>query len=70
MTDQQAECVSDALKLAVNLLAPYEPGDSRAVSDEFVALAAVSVGDMSPEVMAVIRNALNRDTEGASPKGI
>jgi hypothetical protein len=45
----------DALTLAVNILEPSEPPDSRAVSDEFVALASVSIGDYSPEVMAVIR---------------
>lgn len=61
MINRKTICVSDALKLAVNMLAPYEPGDSRAVSDEFVALAAVSVGDTSPEVMAVIRSALARE---------
>jgi hypothetical protein len=51
-----------ALQLAVRMLAPYEPGDSRAVSDEFVALAAVAdANDMSPRVMLVIEAALARD---------
>lgn len=52
------EELNRALSLAVNLLAPLEPGDSRAVSNEFVALASVSTGDASPEVMAVIDAAL------------
>lgn len=66
MTDQQIKDLRDALSLAVNMLAPYEPGDSRAVSDEFVALASVVSGDTSGEVMPIIRAALERSTEGAS----
>lgn len=50
----QLDCTERALKLAVAMLAPHEPGHSCAVSCEFVALAAVSTGDTSPEVMAVI----------------
>ncbi len=61
--------LSDALKLAVAMLAPLEPGDSRAVSDEFVALAAVSVGEDDDAVMEVIEAALLRCREGASAKG-
>ena len=52
------EALEAALDLAVNIIMVNEPGDSRAVSDEAVALAAVSCGDTSPEVMAVIRDAL------------
>jgi hypothetical protein len=42
------------LKLAVDMLSVHEPGDSRAVSDEFVALAALSIGDGGNEVMKII----------------
>jgi len=48
----------EALKLAVAMLALAEPGDSRAVSDEFVALAAISCGLGTPEIAAVVTNAL------------
>lgn len=50
--------VREALTLAVNMIMENEPGDSRAVSNEAVALAAVSVGDTSAPVMEVIRAAL------------
>lgn len=52
------EQLEQALKLAVNMLSPYEAPDSRAVSNQFVALASVSCGDASPEVMRVITEAL------------
>lgn len=57
MQDETAN-LREALMLAVNMLSIFEPGDSRAVSDEFVALACVCTGDTSPDVMAVIRAAL------------
>lgn len=60
---QERDQLREALTLAVNLLAVNEPGDSRAVSDEFVALAAVSTGDASREVMAIIRAANARTAE-------
>jgi hypothetical protein len=47
-----------ALDLALCRLAPQEPGDSRAVSDEFVAMAAVAAGHCDQPVMAVIEKAL------------
>lgn len=50
--------IQKALRLAVNKLSIYEPPDSRACSDEFVALAAVDAGDTCPLVMAVIDAAL------------
>jgi hypothetical protein len=50
----QLDASRRALALAVDMLAVNEPGDSRAVSAYFVALAAVSVGDTSPEVMQII----------------
>lgn len=56
---QENAAVRDALSLAVNMLAPLEPGDSRAVSDEFVALASVACGDMRQEVMDIIRARLS-----------
>lgn len=56
----QAAAVQEALQLAVNIIMDGEPGDSRAVSNEAVALAAVSVGDTSAPVMKVIRDALSR----------
>lgn len=49
-----------ALRLAVQLLEPYEPGDSRAVSDEFVALAALVSGDDCIAVMQIINDALRK----------
>lgn len=50
-----------ALDLALCYLGALEPGDSRAVSDEFVAMASVQRGDASPNVMAVIDAALARE---------
>ncbi|MDX3966109.1 MAG: hypothetical protein QHD01_05855 [Bradyrhizobium sp.] len=50
----QLDCTERALKLAVAMLAPHEPGHSCAVSSEFVALAAVSTGDTSAQVMEII----------------
>jgi hypothetical protein len=52
--------VKRALSLAVSLLSKYEPPDSRAVSDEFVALACVDCGDVSGKVMDIIESALVR----------
>jgi hypothetical protein len=52
--------VQRALSLALTMLFTLEAADSRAVSDEFVAMSAVSTGVASPEVMAVIDRALNR----------
>jgi hypothetical protein len=46
------------LSLALKMLEPHEPPDSRAVSDEFVALAVLESGDASDVVMAVIDAAL------------
>lgn len=52
--------VQRGLTLAVNMLSAHEPPDSRAVSDEFVALAALSIGDDSEAVMKVIEAALEK----------
>jgi hypothetical protein len=48
----------EAIALAVGMLAQDEPGDSRAVSNEFVALAAVECGIANDDDWAVIRAAL------------
>lgn len=67
---RQIEKFQKALRLAVNLLSIHEPPDSRAVSDDFVALAAVDTGDISDEVMAVIDKGLARQAEsGAASVG-
>lgn len=50
--------LKDALSLAVHMLSHHEPGDSRAVSDRFVALAAVSCGVDTAADLEVIRDAL------------
>jgi hypothetical protein len=57
-SNAQGAQVQQALQLAVNIIMASEPGDSRAVSNEAVALAAVSCGDTSEPVMKVIRDAL------------
>lgn len=54
------EQLKRALSLAVSMLSIYEPPDSRAVSDEFVALACVDCGNMNDEVMPIIEAALAR----------
>jgi len=48
----------EALSLAVNILSQFQPPDSRAFSDEFVALAAVDAGCANDEHIAIIRAAL------------
>lgn len=50
-----------ALALALKLLAPHEPPDSRAVSEEFVALACVQSKQCSDNVMRIIERALQED---------
>ena len=47
-----------ALALAVRLLERHEPTDSRAVSDEFVALAAISCGVDDQDHWNIINSAL------------
>lgn len=47
-----------ALNLALEILGKFEPGDSRAVSNEFVAMAAVSAGHEDTGVMSIIDDAL------------
>ena len=55
--DHEAICLRKALRLALARLIKFEPGDSRAVSDEYVAMAAVEAGDTSLGVMSVIDRA-------------
>lgn len=52
------EPMRKALALALCYLLQFEPGDSRAVSNEFVAMQAVLSGDTSGEVMPIIEAAL------------
>ena len=47
----------EALELALAILIRLEPGDSRAVSDEFVAMAEVLHNGGSEESMSIIRAA-------------
>lgn len=57
-TADRAAALEKALELATEIIMKNEPGDSRAVSNEAVALAAVVSGDTSEPVMAVINKAL------------
>lgn len=56
----ETQRLRDALRLALSWLSLNEPGDSRAVSDEFVAMAAVSCGLGDAASDAVIQNALSK----------
>ena len=58
--DQENTCLRKALSVALDMLIPHEPPHSCGVSDEFVAMASVQSGDMSPHVMAVIDGAIQR----------
>lgn len=58
------EVTEKALRLAVNMLSQYEPPDSRAVSDEFVALAAVSCGIANADAVRIIDAALQASEAG------
>jgi hypothetical protein len=49
-----------ALSVATDMLAPFEPKDSRAVSDEFVALAAIVCKVDDQKVWDVIDTAYKR----------
>jgi hypothetical protein len=55
------EQLKRALELAVSMLSVHELPDSRAVSDEFVALASVDCGIVEGRVMEVIDAALARN---------
>jgi hypothetical protein len=57
--EEENTILKKALNLAVNMVMENEPGDSRAVSNEAVALAAVACGlPMTPETTRVIEAAL------------
>jgi hypothetical protein len=55
---ERVEALGEALNFALSRLILQEPPDSRAVSDEFVAMAAVSAGIGKPEDLEIIRRAL------------
>ena len=57
---KRIEQLKNALSVALGMLAPYEPGDSRAVSDEFVALATVECEIDDEASWVVINAALER----------
>lgn len=69
MTAQGREIsdLREALGLALAYLSRFEPGDSRAVSDEFVAMAAVQCGIGDDACMAIINRALSRFDAGEVP---
>ena len=68
-TPFQVSVMRKAVDLACALLIKHEPGDSRAVSDAFVALAAAAVDTVDDRVHDVIRDALARLTKGeADPR--
>lgn len=54
---KQIAALEAALDLALEALGRWEPNDSRAVSGEFVALAAIRAGDHSPEMVAFVQAA-------------
>lgn len=54
--------LSGALELALALLGKFEPGDSRAVSDHFVAMAAILAGGtiVNEESRQIVKNMLEK----------
>lgn len=69
-TNPTLEQLRRGLRLAVNMLSLHEPPDSRAVSDEFVALAATDCGSVSGRVMDVIDAALSRQKEKVGKRAV
>jgi hypothetical protein len=63
--DERVADLELALDLALNQLSEFEPGDSRAVSNEFVAMAAIrcEAGSLS-ECRDIIRAALTEKHNG------
>lgn len=61
MSKANYEQLKLAFDLAVNIIMKNEPGDSRAVSDEAVALCAVSCNLVNDDVMNVIAKAINNN---------
>ena len=66
-TTGEGERLRRALSLALKWLIQYEPGDSRAVSDEFVAMAAIEAGLGDASCDAIISAALERTDLAALP---
>lgn len=50
-----------ALTLALKMLMKHEPNDSRLVSEEFVAMAAIQTGQCNARIMAVIEKGLEAE---------
>lgn len=67
--DIQISRLKEALELAVIRWFPSEPGDSRAVSDEFVAVAAVASGLGDSRSDSVIRAAIERHKAAVDAEG-
>jgi len=61
--------LSDALNLALAWLVQYEPGDSRAVSNEFVAMAAVLCDNSDDDCRSVIASAIEARRAADSEAG-
>lgn len=57
------EQLEKALNVATNMLIKHEPSDSRAVSNEFVAIAAVQSNQVDDNVMQVLDTALAASKE-------
>lgn len=62
------EQMKKALTLALAMLQPHEPPDSRMVSNEFVALAAMATGQCNDTVMAIIDKGLSDRNSQLQPK--
>lgn len=52
--------VKEALNLALIILGRDEPSDSRAVSNEYVAMISAGTGGHNDECRQIIRNAISR----------
>jgi len=59
---KQRDDLRAALDLALIRLGALEPGDSRAVSDEFVAMAAAGTPHHNDEGREIIRRAIERES--------
>lgn len=57
LTEDRAARLKSALGLALLYLETFEPRDSRAVSNEFVAMAAVEAGVEDDKCMKIIEGA-------------
>lgn len=59
MEDERREAeLESALFLALDVLGSFEPTDARAVSDEYVAMAAIACRVESPNAVEIIMSAL------------